>query len=118
VAAILVSGACILVAAGVSIYTPNAYNYLLGVALFAAIVVWMMILISHLSFRRHHDPSKLPVRMPLFPWMQYFGLLMLAAVLITMGLNEDYRVSWECGVPWMVLISAAYFVWARSKKHA
>ena len=116
VAAILTSGACILVAAGVSIYTPRAYNYLLGVALFAAIVVWMMILVSHLSFRRHRDASQLPVRMPLFPWMQIFGLLMLAAVLITMGLSSDYNVSWEFGIPWMLLISAAYFLWARANK--
>ena len=112
VAAILTSGACILVAAAVSILTPNAYGYLLGVALFAAIVVWMMILISHLSFRRHHAPKELPVRMPLFPWMQYFGLLMLAAILITMGLDTKfYYVSWLVGIPWMLLISAAYFVW-------
>ena len=116
VAAILTSGACILVAAGVSIYTPQAYNYLLGVALFAAIIVWMMILISHLSFRRFHDARSLPVRMPLFPWMQIFGLVTLASVLITMGLSKDYNVSWEFGVPWMLLISGAYFIWARAHK--
>jgi AAT family amino acid transporter len=112
VAAILTSGACILVAAAVSKLTPYAYNYLLGVALFAAIIVWMMILISHLSFRRHHDPKDLPVRMPLFPWMQYAGLLLLAAILITMGLDTKFfYVSWLVGVPWMLLISGAYFVW-------
>jgi L-asparagine transporter-like permease len=112
VAAILTSGACILVAAGVSKLTPNAYNYLLGVALFAAILVWMIILVSHLSFRRHHDPKTLPVRMPFFPWMQYAGLLMLAAILITMGLDKKfYNVSWLVGIPWVLLISGAYFVW-------
>jgi L-asparagine transporter-like permease len=112
VAAILTSGACILVAAGISKLTPYAYNYLLGVALFAAILVWMMILVSHLSFRRHHDPQSLPVRMPLFPWMQYAGLLLLAAILITMGLDmKFFYVSWLVGVPWVVFISGAYFVW-------
>jgi amino acid transporter, AAT family len=112
VAAILTSGACILIAAGVSKLTPYAYNYLLGVALFAAILVWMMILVSHLSFRRHHDPKSLPVRMPFFPWMQYAGLTMLAAILITMGLDmKFFYVSWLCGIPWILLISGAYFVW-------
>lgn len=112
VAAILTSGACILVTAAVSMLTPYAYNYLLGVALFAAILVWMTILVSHLSFRRHHDPKTLPVRMPLFPWMQCAGLLLLASVLITMGLDEKFfRVSWLVGVPWVLLISGAYFVW-------
>jgi AAT family amino acid transporter len=110
-AAILISGACILVSAGVSIFTPNAYAYLLGVSLFAAILVWMFILASHLSFRRHHRASELPVRMPLFPWLQYAALLMLAAIQITMGLDPHLYVSWVYGVPWLMLISAAYFIW-------
>ncbi len=110
-AAVLSSGACILVAAAVSIFTPNAYEYLLGVALFAAILVWMIILVSHLSFRRRHAAEHLPVRMPLFPWMQYAGLAMLAAILVTMGFDPKLRLSWVYGVPWLILISAAYFIW-------
>lgn len=108
-AAILVSGVCVLVAAGASILTPDAYADLLGVALFAAIIVWMIILASHLSFRRRHAAATLPVRMPLFPWLQYAGLGILAAVLVTMGLSRQMRISWVYGVPWMVLISAVYF---------
>jgi amino acid transporter, AAT family len=118
VAAVLISGICILVAAGVSIVTPNAYGYLLGVALFAAILVWMIILMSHLSFRRHHLASELPVRMPLFPWMQYGGLLMLAAILVTMGLDPNLYVSWVYGVPWLILITAAYFLWRGHSRRA
>lgn len=109
-AAVLSSGVCILMIAAVSIFTPHAYEYLLGTALFDAILVWMIILVSHLSFRRRHSPGDLPVRMPLFPWLQYAGLAMLAAILITMGLDAKLRVSWEYGVPWVVLISAAYFL--------
>jgi L-asparagine transporter-like permease len=117
-AAVLTSGACILVAAGVSIFTPNAYGYLLGVALFAAILVWMIILLSHLSFRRHHLASELPVRMPLFPWFQYAGLLTLAAILLTMGLDPNLYVSWVYGVPWLILISTAYFLWRARRRRA
>jgi AAT family amino acid transporter len=110
VAAILVSGLCVLLAAGASIFTPNAYADLLGVALFAAIIVWMLILITHLSFRRRHPVATLPVRMPLFPWMQYAGLALLAADLVTMGLDRNFEVSWLYGVPWVVLLSLVYFV--------
>ncbi|MGH8300111.1 MAG: amino acid permease [Steroidobacteraceae bacterium] len=110
VAAILASGAGILLAAAASAFTPNAYGDLLGVALFAAILVWMFILVCHLSFRRHHRPEDLPVRMPLFPWMQYLGLGMLAAILVTMGLDPNLDVSWVYGVPWVIVISAVYFV--------
>jgi amino acid transporter, AAT family len=116
VAAILTSGVCILVAAEVSIFTPNAYAYLLGVALFGAILVWMCILVSHLSFRRHHLASDLPVRTPLFPWMQYAGLLMLAAILVTMGFDRNFYVAWVYGVPWLLLVSAAYFLWKARRR--
>jgi L-asparagine transporter-like permease len=118
VAAVLVSGVGILVSAGISIFTPNAYGYLLGVALFYAMLVWMFILASHLSFRRHHTVSELPVRMPLFPWMQYAGLLMIAAILITMGFDPSLYLSWVYGVLWLILVSAAYFYWRARHRRA
>src|SRR5271155_5628524 len=79
--AILVSGACILAAAGLSKLTPLAYNYLFGVALFDAIIVWVIILLSHFSFRRRLGAAELPVRMPGFPLVQIAGLTLLCAVL-------------------------------------
>jgi L-asparagine transporter-like permease len=36
---------------------------------------------------------------------------MLAAILVTMGLDSTLYVSWLYGVPWLVLISTAYFLW-------
>jgi len=111
ITAILLSGACILVAAGVSKLTPLAYNYLFGVALFDAMIVWIIILLSHLSFRRKHRAADLPVRMPWFPAVQIAGLALLCAVLVTMGLDkETWRISWIVGVPWLALISVVYFV--------
>lgn len=116
-AAIVTSGACILISASISRLTPYAYNYLLGVALFAAMLVWIFILVSHLAFRRHHPAASLPVRMPFFPWMQIAGLIMLVAILVTMGLDTYFYVSWLLGVPWVLLISALYFLWrARARR--
>ncbi|TLY61025.1 MAG: amino acid permease [Gammaproteobacteria bacterium] len=118
-AAIAVSGACILVAAGVSKLTPLAYNYLFGVALFGAMIVWIAILLSHLSFRRRHRVQDLPVRMPLFPYLQVAGLALLVAVLVTMGLDREvWDVSWIVGVPWLALVSAGYFISKARKARA
>ena len=117
-AAILVSGAGILCMSAVAKLTPLAYNYLFGVALFGGIVVWIFILISHLSFRRRHGAGHLPVRMPFFPVMQIAGLALLVGILVTMGLDTEFwNISWIVGVPWLILVSAAYFVW-KSKKAA
>lgn len=118
-AATVASGACILLAAGVSKLTPLAYNYLFGVALFGAIIVWIFILASHLGFRRRHREADLPVRMPFFPWMQLAGIALLAAVLLTMGLDREFwNISWIIGVPWLAAISAAYFIWRARNRSA
>jgi AAT family amino acid transporter len=114
-AAILLSGACILLAAGLSKLTPLAYNYLFGIALFDAIIVWIIILASHLSFRHRRAAADLPVRMPGFPGVQIAGLTLLLAILATMGMAREWRISWIVGVPWLALLSAAYFAVKRAR---
>lgn len=117
--AILLSGGSILGAAALSVLTPLAYNYLFGIALFGGIIVWITILVSHIAFRRRIGDAPLPVRMPLFPYMQGAGLVLLAAILITMGLDTEFwNISWIVGVPWMVLITIAYFGWKRQRAGA
>ena len=89
-------------AAALSKLTPLAYNYLFGVALFDAMIVWIIILLSHLSFRRRHKRADLPVRTPGFPVVQIAGLLLLCAVLVTMGLDQEtWQISWIVGIPWL-----------------
>ena len=111
ITAILISGACILAAAALSKVTPLAYNYLFGVALFDAMIVWIIILLSHLSFRRRHKLADLPVRTPGFPVVQIAGLLLLCAVLVTMGLDKQtWQISWIVGIPWLLLLSVGYFL--------
>ena len=51
-------------------FPGSAYVYMFGIALFGGLFVWMMIFVTHLSFRKHwreHGGRQLPVRMPLFP---------------------------------------------------
>ena len=105
-----------MLAAGVSKLTPLAYNYLFGIALFDAIIVWIIILAGHLSFRRRHVAADLPVRMPGFPLAQFAGLTLLCAVLVTMGLTREWRISWIVGVPWLALLTAVYFAVVRARR--
>jgi AAT family amino acid transporter len=115
-AAVALSGVCILMAAALARFTPRAYAYLQGVALFGAIIVWVLILISHLRFRAVRKAADLPVRMPFFPVMQLVGLTLLGALLVTMGLDPDWNVSWIVGVPWLVLLTIGYFIWKRTAR--
>ena len=63
--------------------------------------------------------AELPVRMPLFPWLQLTALGLLIAILITMGLDEEFwDISWIVGVPWLALLSVVYFVWRPRRDRA
>ena len=98
----------------VSFFSPHAYNYLFGVALFGGIFVWIMILVTHLRFRRAWRGAALPVRMPLFPIAQITGIALLVGILVTMGLDTEFwNISWIIGVPWLIGVSLAYVFWRR-----
>jgi L-asparagine transporter-like permease len=114
VGAVMLSGGFVLAATLLAKFTPRAYAYLQGVALFGAIIVWMIILLSHFRFRQAHKGMVLPVRMPFFPVMQIAGLLLLAALLVIMGLDKDWSLSWIVGAPWLILLTIAYFLWKRA----
>lgn len=112
--ATLLTGACALIAASLSKLTPLAYNYLFGITLFGGLLVWSAILLSHLRFRKHHAASALPVRMPFYPYAQWLGLALLAAITITMGLDTDFwQVAVIAGLPWLIFVAFAYLVWSK-----
>jgi L-asparagine transporter-like permease len=117
--ATLISGAGVLLAAAVSFFSPLAYNYLFGIALFGGIFVWIVILVTHLRFRQAWKGRKLPVRMPLFPIAQITGITLLSAILVTMGLDTEFwNISWIVGVPWLIAVSAVYLIYRRRLSQA
>lgn len=107
----------ILFAALVAYMSQKAYNYLLGIALFGAIVTWIIILATHLKFRKRYHKEKqaaLSVRAPLAPYLQWIAVTLLIAVLVTMGLDDEFwNIAIIVGVPWILLLTAVYFVLQR-----
>jgi AAT family amino acid transporter len=117
--ALLLSTVGLGVATAIAIVFPNsAYVYLLGVALFGALFVWMMIFITHLGFRKHrreHGGRALPVQMPLFPLTTIVGALAVLGIIVTTWWVDGMRVTIEAGVPWLVVLSACYFARRRTR---
>jgi amino acid transporter, AAT family len=103
----------VLVAAAIAYTSDKAYNYLVGISLFGAIVTWIIILVTHLMFRRKYPEGKraqLPVKAPLYPYPQILALGLLTAILITMGLDRDFwRIAIIVGIAWVLLVSGCYF---------
>jgi len=107
----------VLIAAMTAYASRKAYNYLFGIALFGAILTWLIILATHLQFRRKYSAGKLAQlssRAPFSPYLQWLALLLLVAILITMGLDTEFwNIAIIVGVPWVVIVSLAYFVTRR-----
>ena len=120
VPALLLSALGLAAAAAFAFWFPgSAYVYMLGISLFGGLFVWLMIFLSHLSFRRswvEHGGRELPVHMPLFPWTTIAGAAAVLAILVSTWWVPDMRVALEAGIPWLLLISVLYFSWARQHR--
>ena len=118
--ALFVSAAGLAAATLVALIWPDsAYVYLFGVSLFGGLFVWLMIFVTHLFFRprweaQNHPP--LPVRMIGYPYTSLLGAGLLIAILVTTWWVEGMRITMIAGIPWLLLVSLAYFFVARHKQ--
>jgi AAT family amino acid transporter len=112
--ALLVSAAGLALAIVIALqYPDSAFVYLFGVSLFGGLFAWLVIFITHLFFRRKWEAAgnpRLPVRLIGYPYTSILGALALAAILATTWWVEGMRITLIAGVPWMLLLSAAYFL--------
>jgi L-asparagine transporter-like permease len=97
--AVLISGAGLGVAALINqFFADTAYVYMLGVSLFGAIFCWLVILATHVRFRKTG-----------VPYGSVAGILLLLGVLVTMGFLPEMSYAWLAGIPWLLIISAVYY---------
>jgi amino acid transporter, AAT family len=111
--ALIVSAAGLALAILVSVWFPaSAFVYLFGISLFGGLYAWFLIFVTHLAFRPKwdaggHDP--LPVRMIGHPWGSLLGAAAILAITVTTWWVEGMRVTLVAGLPWLALLTAAYF---------
>jgi L-asparagine transporter-like permease len=114
VAALFVSAAGLALALAVALLYPNgAYVYLFGISLFGGLFVWLMIFLTHLYFRPQWDASgqpRLPVRMIGYPYTSLLGMAAIVAIVATTWWVDGMRVTIIAGLPWLGLLTAAYFL--------
>jgi amino acid transporter, AAT family len=116
--ALAASGCGMGLAAVAEFYMPGrAYLALVGTSLFAGLYVWIMILITHLSFRRVHRVDASARFVPASPIMNLLALAGLLGVTISTWFAPGLRITLMAGMPWLVFISLAYGA-RRTRKRA
>lgn len=99
----------------------SAYLYTFGIALFGALFVWTMTLITFFAFRaaRQREGGKpLPTRMPLHPFLPGLGIVLLISIMITFYFHDFFRVGLYSGAGWLVLMFISYCMFGRKQATA
>jgi L-asparagine transporter-like permease len=107
--ALLVSAAGLGLAAILSAYSPdNAYEALFGISVFGALVVWILILVTHAAFRREHGQKPAPVRLRGAPVTTALATLALAGILVSTAFINGLSIAWKAGVPFFVVLVVTF----------
>ena len=90
-----------------------------ALATFATIFVWLMILISHLAYRKHlnsEEVSHAQFTVPLWPLGQYFAIAMILLTFGTMFWMSDFHSALIAGVVFTLAMSIRYYFIDRKNK--
>jgi len=112
VIAVLVSSTGMLAALVLSqIFANTAFLFLIGVSFFGGPFAWIIILLTHLSFRRQAAREKRTILRfaPPGPWSSLFGLCALFLVFLSTWWIPSFHVTLLAGPPWLIFITLCYF---------
>lgn len=93
----------------------HAFALLLGLALFGAVVTWILIFATHIAFRRANT-EQAPVRLWGAPFTTMIPAVVLLAVLVTTAFTPQFDTAWKAGVPVLVVLVLAYSVLRRRRR--
>lgn len=73
-------------------------------------IPWFVILLAELKFRRHNPDllKKHPFKLPLYPFSNYFALVMLVVIVIFMVINPETRISVTVGALVLIVVTLVY----------
>jgi AAT family amino acid transporter len=116
-----VSIAVLLIGVVLNVVVPaQAFAWITSVATVAVLWVWMMILVSHMRFRRQRarDPAveRSHFRMPGYPWTNAVALGYIALVFVLLGVTDDQRVALAAGGVWAIGLIAGWFALKRHNR--
>ena len=99
-----------------SVIAPDTvFVALSAISGFAVVAVWLSICASHFVFRRRHMQAGKPLaalqyRAPWYPLVPVLGFLLCLLACIGLAFDPDQRIALWCGVPFVALCYASYFL--------
>ena len=94
------------------LFPENAIMYLLTIATGSILIVWFIILMTQMYFRKHKvsNNQKLIYKLNLYPYSNIFAMLILIFVMIEMTQMPDMRLSVFVAPMWIFILTVFYIL--------
>lgn len=93
------------------------FIYVMSVATIAALINWVMILVTQMKFREKIGPEgveKLEYKMPFYPYTNYIAIAYFVMIGFVMTIMPDYRIAIFIAPVWLLIIYLGFQV---KKRH-
>ena len=97
-------------------YHESTFRLMLALSIFGPMFTWLMVFVTHLSFRWHWRDRPLEFRIWGFPFTSILGIVFMIGALLTTLFTSEFRPTLIYGAPFLVLLSIGYFVSQKRSK--
>lgn len=96
----------------------NVFVIVYSSSVLPGMVAWFVILLAELRFRRKnpHLMENHPFKLPLYPYSNYFALIMLVVIVVFMFINPETQISVVVGAAVLIVAALVYVVKHRKDK--
>ncbi|MNN69559.1 putative proline-specific permease [compost metagenome] len=90
---------------------------MVAVVMFALMFVWAMIFLTHMFFRRSLKKNGLEPAFKIkgYPIYTVVGLVLMVSLMASTAMYEDFKLTLLTGVPFIICLSALYYLKYRNK---
>lgn len=90
----------------------NIFVIVYSSSVLPGMVAWFVILLAELRFRRKnpHLMENHPFKLPLYPYSNYFALIMLVVIVVFMFINPETQISVAVGAAVLIVAALVYVV--------
>lgn len=90
----------------------NVFVIVFSSSVLPGMVAWFVILLAELRFRRKnpHLMENHPFKLPLYPYSNYFALIMLVVIVVFMFINPETQISVAVGAAVLIIAALVYVV--------
>ncbi|WP_240409383.1 amino acid permease [Lactobacillus crispatus] len=96
----------------------NIFVIVYSSSVLPGMVAWFVILLAESRFRRKnpHLMENHPFKLPLYPYSNYFALIMLVVIVVFMFINPETQISVAVGAAVLIIAALVYVVKHRKDK--